>query len=113
MNTSTAYLGDDHEVIDCMHGGFRRHAADDCCHLCEPRVMDASQEADDGPPARAVPTERRTWIRLCTQELMILRTGMPGSECEAWAARMWGSCCHLGPMTAAALIDRMLDRHEG
>jgi hypothetical protein len=57
--------------------------------------------------------DRKTWIRLCAQELMILRTGMSPSEGERLAATIWGSSGHLGPMIAAALLDRMLQQRYG
>ena len=44
---------------------------------------------------------------------MILRTGMSPSEGERLACTIWGSSGHLGPMIAAALLDRMLQQRCG
>ena len=69
--------------------------------------------ASANPAAQAGAIDRKTWISLCAQELMILRTGMSPAEGELLAARIWGNSSHLGPMTAAALLDRMLEKGEG
>jgi hypothetical protein len=56
---------------------------------------------------------RGAWIELCAQQLWILRPAMSHAECKTLAERIWGNSGHLQPMTAAALLDRMLDRRDG
>ena len=65
------------------------------------------------PALRSAAPERMTWIELVAQQLSILRPSASHDEVQALVARMWGSSSHLGPMTAAALLDRMLARQDG
>jgi len=64
-------------------------------------------------PLQAAALERKTWIELVARQLSILRPSASHEEVQALVARMWGSSSHLGPMTAAALLDRMLARRNG
>jgi hypothetical protein len=70
-------------------------------------------EAGSQPEAAAAEISRSAWIDLCAQQLSILRPSIAHSEAKTMATRIWGNSGHLGPMTAAALLDRMLDRRDG
>jgi hypothetical protein len=76
-------------------------------------LLSQSAEAGELPALQAAAMERKTWIELVAQQLSILRPSAPHDEIQALVARMWGSSSHLGPMTAAALLDRMLARRDG
>ena len=73
---------------------------------------DPSVEAGEPPALQAASLERKTWIELVVQQLSMLRPGDSPAEVQALVARMWGSSGHLGPMTAAAILDRMLARRN-
>ena len=77
-----------------------------------PRIdgQDTDPSVEAGEPPASM--ERKTWIELVVQQLSMLRPGDSPAEVQALVARMWGSSGHLGPMTAAAILDRMLARRH-
>jgi hypothetical protein len=56
---------------------------------------------------------RSAWIEVCAEQLAQLRPALPPDECKTLATRMWGSAAEYSPVTAAALLDRMLARRDG
>ena len=108
-------LGISHSpALTCFTVANERAPLDLSPPLAQPRTrMTASNpRIDDHVTDPSASMERKTWIELVVQQLSMLRPGDSPAEVQALVARMWGSSGHLGPMTAAAILDRMLARRH-